>query len=206
MEFFWKMWQKINIHNVYAHAADAEIPPSADTASEQQTAQSVPRVESIQISTETYMTNTDSIDDMGVGAETHAVATGVDHKPATGRKGRVRKAGAVPRVAVAKKKKAPKPPRNPFRRSDSGKLQLKQLQMSKRIATMTPRVEVLRDRLTVMESRLTFVSGKFKLVTEELASRVGATADPAVSCETVDDGMEEVDDSDLTNELEQLAD
>jgi hypothetical protein len=204
MDFFWKWWQKTNPLNLYAHAGDAVQPPSADKASVQQTAQSVPKFEPIQITPDIDMT-TDMLDGVGVGsAEAQAVATGVDHKPSTGRKGRVRKSSATPRVSVPKKKKAPKAPRNPFRRSETGKLQLKSLQMSKRIETMTPRVAVLRDRLEVMESRLIFVSGKFELVKSELASREGgATADPAVSSETVE---EEVDDSEmLANELEQLA-
>jgi chromosome segregation ATPase len=83
---------------------------------------------------------------------------------------------AAPRTALAgvKKRAKPKPPkvpRNPFRRSDTGKLKLKSLQMRKRIETLTPRAESLRERLYTTETRLNFLIGKVKLVDEELASR-----------------------------------
>jgi len=105
-------------------------------------------------------------------ANVHAVATGVSPKEPVVRKGRVRKVAGAPRAPlVAKKKKEPKPPRNPFRRSETVKLQLKKLQMSKRVETMTPRVEVIRTRLDGMQKRLDFVTGKLKLVNEELSSR-----------------------------------
>ena len=110
-------------------------------------------------------------------AEAQAEATGVDPQQPSGRKGRGRKNGTTkPRAAIAKKTKVPKPPRNPFRRSETGKLQLKSLQMGKRVETMTPRVTLLRDRLETMESRLQFISGKLKLVNEELTSREDTTA------------------------------
>jgi hypothetical protein len=125
--------------------------------------------------TSTQTTSSDHITtpDM-INADVHAVATGVDQVVNTGRKGRTRKSNDGPRVAgpaVAKKKKIPKPPRNPFRRSETGKLQLKRLQMTKRVETMSPRVDVLRQRLSTMQERLDFVSGKLKLVVEELTSR-----------------------------------
>ena len=104
-------------------------------------------------------------------ANVHAVATGVSPKEPVVRKGRARKVAGAPRALVAKKKKEPKPPRNPFRRSETVKLQLKKLQMSKRVETMTPRVEVIRTRLDGMQKRLDFVTGKLKLVNEELSSR-----------------------------------
>ena len=69
------------------------------------------------------------------------------------------------------KNKIAKPKANPFRRSDTGKLQLKGLQMAKRIEAQTPKISVLRERLDLMESRLGSVSTKLKLVQEELASR-----------------------------------
>ena len=128
--------------------------------------------------------------DANTSAAVQAVATGVDQAPASGRKARVRKADGAGRSAVSvRKKKAPKAPRNPFRRSETAKLQVKRLQMGKRVETMTPRVEVLRERLETMQSRLLFVSGKLQLVKEELTSReeVVASADDAVS--TPPDGV-----------------
>ena len=108
--------------------------------------------------------------------DVQAVVTGVATQPQTTRKGRVRKTAAAPRVALAvKKKKEPKPPRNPFRCSETGKLRLKNLQMGKRVETMTPRVEILRKRLDVMQTRLDFVVDKLKLVKEELSSRSSET-------------------------------
>jgi len=115
-------------------------------------------------------TNNDEAAGVGI-AEAQAVATGVDQKQPQGRKSRVRKTNATPRAAVVKKK-APKAPRNPFRRSETGKLQLKSLQMTKRVATMAPRVAVLRERLETMESRMEFISGKLVLVKEELNGSV----------------------------------
>jgi hypothetical protein len=135
-------------------------------------------------------------------AEAQAVAAGVDQKPPTGRKSRVRKTNPSPRVAIAKKKKEPKPPRNPFRRSETGKLQLKSLQMGKRVETMTPRVTILRERLETMQSRLDFVSGKLKLVKEELETRETANSDAVVSATTSDD-MEVSDELALENALEE---
>jgi hypothetical protein len=111
-------------------------------------------------------------------AAVQAVATGVDQAPPSGRKGRTRKGDGAPRSALSvKKRKAPKAPRNPFRRSETAKLQVKRLQMGKRVETMTPRVEVLRERLGTMESRLLFVSGKLQQVKEELTSREQVTSD-----------------------------
>jgi hypothetical protein len=129
--------------------------------------------------------------------EVQAVATGVTEKTPVSRKGRVRKTGGAPRAALAvKKKKEPKPPRNPFRRSDTGKLQLKHLQMSKRVETMTPRVDVLRTRLEVMQKRLDFVSGKLTLVTEELETRSTDKLDtvvPKVGAECANEGVSDAD-------------
>ena len=117
--------------------------------------------------------------DTDTNAAVQAIATGVDQAPASGRKGRVRKADGVARGATSvRKKKAPKAPRNPFRRSETAKLQVKRLQMGKRVETMTPRVEVLRERLDKMETSLRFVSGKLQQVKEELTSREAAAAAP----------------------------
>jgi hypothetical protein len=135
-------------------------------------------------------------------AEAQAVAAGIEQKPPTGRKSRVRKTNPSPRAAIAKKKKEPKPPRNPFRRSETGKLQLKSLQMGKRVETMTPRVTILRERLETMQSRLDFVSGKLKLVKEELETRETANSDAVVS-ETTSDDMEISDELALENALEE---
>jgi hypothetical protein len=105
-------------------------------------------------------------------ADVHAIASGVDQPVQVVRKGRTRKTGTTPRVTLTvKKKKEPKAPRNPFRRSDTGKLQLKRLQMGARIEAMTPRVAVLRERLAAMSGRLEFITGKLKLVVDELTSR-----------------------------------
>ena len=103
----------------------------------------------------------------------HAVATGMSPETSVVRKGRVRKSVRTPgKVAIEKKKKKqPKAPRNPFRRSETVKLQLKNLQMGKRLETMAPRVDLLRNRLDLMQKRLDFLSGKWKLVKEELAAR-----------------------------------
>ena len=102
----------------------------------------------------------------------HAVATGVSQETSVVRKGRVRKSTGTPRKnTTEKKKKEPKAPRNPFRRSETVKLQLKNLQMGKRVGTMTPRVDLLRNRLDLMQKRLDVLSGKWTLVKEELATR-----------------------------------
>ena len=114
--------------------------------------------------------------------EVNAVATGVTETKKAPRKNRVAKTTRVPGVKVAvKKKKEPKTPRNPFRRSQTVKLQLKNLQMGKRVEIMTPRVEVLRTRLDVMQKRLDFVNGKLRLVKEELAVRASCTGDDATA-------------------------
>ena len=84
--------------------------------------------------------------------------------------------GKNPVSRGAPKKKIAKPKANPFRRSDTGKLQLKGLQMAKRIEAQTPKISMLRERLDLMESRLGSVSTKLKLVQAELASRAAAKA------------------------------
>jgi hypothetical protein len=84
--------------------------------------------------------------------------------------------GKNPASGGAPKKKIAKPKANPFRRSDTGKLQLKGLQMAKRIETQTPKVSLMRERLELAESRLGSVSTKLKLVQAELASRAAAKA------------------------------
>jgi hypothetical protein len=105
-------------------------------------------------------------------ADVQANATGVDQPVQAVRKGRVRKVDGAPRAALAaKKKKEPKAPRNPFRRSGTGKLQLKRMQMSARIESMTPRVTVLRERLETMSGRLDLITGKLRLVNDELIAR-----------------------------------
>ena len=76
----------------------------------------------------------------------------------------------------APKQKIAKPKANPFRRSDTGKLQLKGLQMAKRIEAQTPKITLMRERLELAESRLGSVSKKLKLVQEELSSRAAAKA------------------------------
>jgi hypothetical protein len=137
--------------------------------------------------------------------DVHAVAMGVDKQSETVRKSRVRKAGGVARVPATKKPKAVKVPRNPFRRSDTGKLSLKRLQMSKRLETMGPRVTALRERLDSMQERYEFVSGKFKLVCEELVSResVGDAAGVTESVDTADKDEDiELDDEVEEDEVE----
>jgi hypothetical protein len=145
------------------------IPPSVESPSIYSTS-----------STETQTTPNPSMDGavIGANAEALAVATGIDLPPNSTRKGRVRKPTGTPRATPIKKVKIAKPPRNPFHRSETGKLQLKRLQMGKRVETMTPRVEVLRERLETMEGRLTFVSGKLKLVVAELATRSEPVTEP----------------------------
>ena len=114
--------------------------------------------------------------------EANEVATGVTQNKKAPRKNRVAKTTGVPGVTVAvKKKKEPKAPRNPFRRSQTVKLQLKNLQMGKRVEIITPRVEVLRARLDVMQKRLDTVNGKLRFVKEELAVRASCTGDDATA-------------------------
>lgn len=170
------------------------------------------------VATHAVTTQTTPIVEM-LNADVHAVATGVEQTVNTSRKGRVRKPSDGPRVAgvaPAKKKKTPKPPRNPFRRSETVKLQLKRLQMTKRVETMTPRVDVMRERLDTMQQRLEFVSGKLKLVVEELVSRANfgnavervegdvmeedmGVVDSVISSEVADEDIE------LDDEVEPLA-
>ena len=175
------MWRKKTIY-WYRNAADATIiPSSVEAATAAATTQTTPTVTFTPCVTPTVasliMNN----------ADVHAVATGVDQVVNNGRKGRVRKPSGTPRTAGGgvKKKKPVKPPRNPFHRSETGKLQLKRLSMSKSVETMTPRIDVLRARLKTMQERLEFVSGKLKLVVEELTSRTGVG-------QAVDDGDEGV--------------
>jgi hypothetical protein len=124
------------------------------------------------------MKTTKSVSEIADAA--HATATGVDTPMQTEKKGRARKNGVKNPTLAVKKKKEPKAPRNPFRRSDTGKLQLKRLQMGKRVETMTPRVELLRERLSVMQSRLDYISGKLTLVVEELGTRASTGEEAAV--------------------------
>ena len=157
----------------------------------------------------------------------HAVATGMSPETSVVRKGRVRKSVRTPgKVAIEKKKKKqPKAPRNPFRRSETVKLQLKNLQMGKRVETMTPRVDLLRNRLDLMQKRLDFLSGKWKLVKEELAARIveageccesdggcTTTKDDVMGCESgvnrvdaVSHGGESQDDVGLHDETEEVV-
>jgi hypothetical protein len=124
--------------------------------------------------------------------EVTAVATGVPQQKKAPRKNRVVKTKGVGGVSVTvKKKKEPKPPRNPFRRSQTVKLQLKNIQMGKRVETMTPRVETLRVRLDVMQKRLDFMNGKLRLVKEELSVRATCTdGDTNVEKETMVDTVD----------------
>jgi hypothetical protein len=212
-------WRKKD-RNVHPNAAGENIeasktivffPKTAQSVpitQETQTTQSVPINQSTQ-TTESVLTmstyDPTTIGDTGGAgsAEAQAVAAGVDPQPQTGRKGRVRKNGGAPRVAIAKKKKEPRPPRNPFRRSETGKLQLKSLQMGKRVETMTPRVEALQERLDTMKSRLDFVSGKLKLVKEELSSREDMATGEIESTEMGADVLAEFTEMPLDDEIEQ---
>ena len=170
----------------------------------------------------------------GTNTEAHAVATGIEQVTLPMEKGRVRKNGvaggaprSAPRSALAvKKPNAPKVPRNPFRRSETGKLQLKRLQMGKRVETMAPKVAALRERLDGTQERLEFVSGKLKLVVEELSSRtdldttaggelVGAAggepvgaADAAVENDGGEVSMDDVTEleNEMDDEIEQVDD
>ena len=137
------------------------------------------------------MKTTQSVSDV---ADIHAVASGIDTPVQNERKGRARKNGAKNPTLAVKKKKEPKAPRNPFRRSDTGKLQLKRLQMGKRVETMTPRVELLRERLSVMQTRLDYISGKLTLVVEELGTRA-STGEEAAVVDNVDTSDAEVVDN-----------
>lgn len=146
-------------------------------------------------------------------AQIQAVATGVDQQTQTGRKGRVRKTGVAGAALSVKNPKVPKAKRNPFRRSDTAKLQLKSLQMGKRVETMTPRVAVLHERVNTMNSRLEFIVGKLTLVREELAFRAaqpqtdepsaGSSMDTSVA-QALPTGADEVggDDEDENIELD----
>ncbi|KAJ1469872.1 hypothetical protein T484DRAFT_1754191 [Baffinella frigidus] len=180
----WRRWRK-KTAIVYRNTGDLSLQASAETASPPvQTAQTVPTAATdlptdvttppppaMNTNMNTTTTNTQQQQDAVNNTEARAVATGMD-KQTGGRKPRARKAGGAPRAPAVKKAKIAKPPKNPFRRSDTGKLQLKRLQMGKRVETMAPRVEALRERLEGMQERLTFVSGKLRLVVEELTSRV----------------------------------
>ena len=92
------------------------------------------------------------------------------------------------------KKKIAKPKANPFRRSDTGKLQLKRLQMGKRVEMQTPKVAQMRARFELADSRLTAVTAKLKLVEQELASRKEKVAE--------DEAVEESETSELSDEEE----
>ena len=134
---------------------------------------------------------------------------GVSSKPSktTKRKQAATKAPRSAPSGVAKKKRAPKtpkPPRNPFRRSDTGKLKLKCIQMRKRIETLTPRAALMRERLDTTEARLNFLTGKVKLVDEELASRA-MTVDTETPIEEAPEAMtSDAESSD--EEIEELQD
>jgi len=138
-------------------------------------------------------------------AHVRAVATGFD-KPPPAELGRARKSSNPSRSTIAvKKKKDPKPPRNPFHRSVTGKLQLERLQMGKRVENMAPRVEVMRERLNVMQTRLDYVSGKLKLVVEGLTTRAyaGQAVGGGVEMEIAPTG--EVDEEEIVDDDENIA-
>ena len=149
-------------------------------------------------------------------ADVEAVGTGFTKQPAVVRKGRARKKTDSPRAALAvKKRKAPKPPRNPLRRSETSKLHLKNLQMGKRVETMTPRVEFLRKRIDVMQTRLDFAVGRLKLVKEEPCARFDASTLPAGGgtavapteyADTQRDNEEEDENIELDDEVEDGVD
>lgn len=170
----------------YRNADDSTVPPSIQSRVSTGT-----QTDDIISSTLSNMAPTEYIVD---NANVQAVASGIDQPLASGRKGRARKPATNPRTTgpAIKKAKIVKPPRNPFRRSETGKLQLKRLQMGKRVETMTPRVEVLRERLLTMESRLTFVSSKLKLVVEELTSRACIGAPVVVDAAGVEGATSDV--------------
>jgi hypothetical protein len=113
-------------------------------------------------------------------------------------KGKGKGKGKGSAQGAIRKKKVAKPKANPFRRSETGKLQLKRLQMGKRIETLGPRVAQMRERFETAETRLAFVSGKLKLVEEELASRAVAPVEVPTSApeasEVSDDEEIELDD------------
>jgi len=156
---------------LYGNTADASTgTPSLVTSSPQALTHARPPLLDTTMQTTSPDTGSDA---NATAAAVQAVADGVDQVTVPGRKARSRKGDGATRAAGAsiKKKRAPKAPRNPFRRSETAKLQVKRLQMGKRVEVMTPRVEVLRERLDTMQSRLLFVSGKLAQVKEELASR-----------------------------------
>lgn len=90
-----------------------------------------------------------------------------------------RKKSTTPRDPTAVKQKPPKKPRNPFRRSETGKLRIKQLQMRKRVETLTPRVEVIEERQRVMRERLDKLVLKLGQVDDELRERDAVAKAPA---------------------------
>jgi len=162
---WWKKKEKL-YRNTALTAPEASIPKAfvhsaSSNSSIPYTSTCVPKL------TNTHTMDTNAIDQ----AQIQAVATGVDQQTQTGRKGRVRKTGVAGASLAVKSPKAPKAKRNPFRRSDTTKLQLKSLQMGKRVETMTPRVALLHERVSTMSSRLEFIVGKLALVREELAFR-----------------------------------
>jgi len=110
----------------------------------------------------------------------------------------------TPAASGVAKKKSAKPKANPFRRSDTGKLQLKRLQMTKRVETQTPKVKLMQERFELAQSRLSSVSAKLLLVQAELASRKEKVEDEAVEDKMAEDdeSSELSDDEDLEDELE----
>jgi len=114
----------------------------------------------------------------------------------------------VKRTATAKAKII-KPKANPFRRSDTGKLQLKRLQMTKRVEVQTPKITLMRERLELAESRIGSVSKKLKLVNEELASRKEKAEEKAAEDKTVEDPdsseLSEDEEIELDSEVEDEA-
>ena len=92
-----------------------------------------------------------------------------------------------PAVSGVAKEKTAKTKANPFRRSDTGRLQLKRLQMTKRIETQTPKVAQMRERFQLADSRLGSVSAKLLLVEAELASRKEKAEEKAVEDKAAQD-------------------
>ena len=145
-------------------------------------------------------------------ADVEAVATGITKPSSVVRKDRARKkTDSLNATPTVKKKKELKPPRNPFRRSETSKLHLKNLQIGKRVETMTPRVEILRKRLDVMQKRLDSEVSKLKLVKEELSTRsdastmqteAGTTTTPPECVDTHCDDEEEDEMVELDDEIE----
>lgn len=107
-------------------------------------------------------------------------------------------------VRVVSKKKITKPKANPFRRSDTDKLQLKKLQMTKRVETQTPKVTLMRERFELAQSRLSSVSAKLLLVEAELASRKEKVVEEAEEGKPEEDyeSSELSGDEDLADTLE----